>query len=171
MDTLEHTSVKILAVRSLMSLCRIEGRLPQEQLRACSTEKSTPQTQWEGIWEGCQPYRIQSASWKQPLCRAKLCSIFLISRASWWMPVPYRCHGNTSCHSLLPALTGRTGLNNMERSLIKLPARLGGLRIMNPTKCATVYHNNSANNTPLIFQWMDWSGSRKSLMSGWVLIR
>lgn len=49
-------------------------------------------------------------------------------------------------HSLLPALTGRTGLNDVEGNLIELPASLGGLGIMNPTKCALpqqLYVNNS----------------------------
>ena len=59
-------------------------------------------------------------------------------------------------HSLPPALTERTGLNDMKKKLIELPARLGGLGIMNPTKCATIYHNNSlwitAPLTTLILQ-------------------
>ena len=33
-------------------------------------------------------------------------------------------------HSFLPALTGRTGLNDMERNLLELPVRLGGLGMM-----------------------------------------
>ena len=50
-------------------------------------------------------------------------------------------------HNLLPALTGRTGLNNLERNLLELPARLGGLGIMNPTKNAEVHHNSSLRIT------------------------
>ena len=46
-------------------------------------------------------------------------------------------------HSFLPALTGRTGLNDMERNLLELPARLGGLGMMNPTRSATIHHCNS----------------------------
>ena len=46
-------------------------------------------------------------------------------------------------HSFLPALTGRTGLNDMERNLLELPARLGGLGIMNPTRSVTIHHCNS----------------------------
>ena len=49
-------------------------------------------------------------------------------------------------HSLLPALTGRTVLNDVEGNLIELPASLGGLGIMNPTKYALpqqLYVNNS----------------------------
>ena len=46
-------------------------------------------------------------------------------------------------YSFLPALTGRTGLNDMERNLLELPARLGGLGMMNPTRSATIHHCNS----------------------------
>ena len=45
-----------------------------EQLSACSIEKFWPQTQWEGRYEGRQPYRKQRASLKAPLCRANPCS-------------------------------------------------------------------------------------------------
>ena len=54
-------------------------------------------------------------------------------------------------HNLLPALTGRTGLNDLERNLLELPACLGGLGIMNPTKNAEVHHNSPLRITaPLI---------------------
>ena len=46
-------------------------------------------------------------------------------------------------HSFLPALTGRTGFNDLERNLLELPARLGGLGIMNPSRSATIHHCNS----------------------------
>ena len=36
----------------------------------------------------------------------------------------------------LPSLTGRQALSDAERELLALPARYGGLRILNPTKCA-----------------------------------
>ena len=36
--TCEHTSVNNVAVRSLISLCRIEGNPPLGQDKACSTE-------------------------------------------------------------------------------------------------------------------------------------
>ena len=71
MATLGHTSVSSLAVRSLMSLCLIEGRAPVGQLKACSTEKLQPHTQCEGIRVGFQPYRRHNASLKDPLWRAK----------------------------------------------------------------------------------------------------
>ena len=74
MATLGHTSVSSLAVRSLMSLCLIEGRAPVGQLKACSTEKLQPHTQCEGIRVGFQPYRRHNSSLKDPLWRAKLCS-------------------------------------------------------------------------------------------------
>ena len=74
MATLGHTSVSNLAVRSLMSLCLIEGRAPVGQLKAYSTEKLQPHTQCEGIRVGFQPYWRHNASLKDPLWRAKLCS-------------------------------------------------------------------------------------------------
>ena len=74
MATLGHTSVSSLAVRSLISLCLIEGRAPVGQLKACSTKKLQPHTQCEGIRVGFQPYRRHNASLKDPLWRAKLCS-------------------------------------------------------------------------------------------------
>ena len=43
--TFEQTSVISFAVRSLTSLCRMEGSPPQGQLKACSVEKVEPQTQ------------------------------------------------------------------------------------------------------------------------------
>ena len=33
---------------------------------------------------------------------------------------------------LIPAITGRLGISNLERDLFSLPARLGGLNIPNP---------------------------------------
>ena len=44
-----QTSVRRLAVKSLISLWRIEGNPPLGQERACSTEKEAPQTQCEGV--------------------------------------------------------------------------------------------------------------------------
>ena len=55
MATLGHTSVSNLAVRSLMSLCLIDGRAPLGQLKACSTEKLHPQTQCVGNLDGFHP--------------------------------------------------------------------------------------------------------------------
>ena len=45
--------------------------------------------------------------------------------------------------NFLPVLTGRTELNDFKRNLLELPARLGGLGIMNPTKCVDIHHRNS----------------------------
>ena len=38
------------------------------------------------------------------------------------------------CHHLIPALTGRIGITDMERDLLALPTRLGGLGIPDPLK-------------------------------------
>ena len=38
-------------------------------------------------------------------------------------------------YSFLPSLTGRQALSDAERKLLALPARHGGLGILNPTKC------------------------------------
>ena len=39
---------------------------------------------------------------------------------------------------LLPALTGKAGLTDSERGLLELPARLGGLGVVNPVRAATI---------------------------------
>ena len=64
-----HISVKNSAVISLISLCRIEGKPPQEQLKACSIVNFWSHTQREGSWSGCQPYLRHKASRKAPLWR------------------------------------------------------------------------------------------------------
>ena len=56
MATCEHTSVNNVAVRSLISLCRIEGvNPPLGQDKACSTEKDVPQAQCVEVRSGSQP--------------------------------------------------------------------------------------------------------------------
>ena len=47
----------------------------------------------------------------------------------------------------IPALTGRTGINDLERNLLELPARLGGLGIVNPMKTAANHHSSSLRIT------------------------
>ena len=44
---------------------------------------------------------------------------------------------NALRHRFLPALTGRTGFTDLERELFAIPARLGGLGILNPSKTAS----------------------------------
>ena len=51
---------------------------------------------------------------------------------------------DTIRHKLLPALTGRSAFTNVERDLISLPARLGGLGINDPTKVARQQFENSS---------------------------
>ena len=53
--TCKQISVNSFAVRSLISLCRIEDNPPLEQDRACSTEKDVPQAQYVGVQRGSQP--------------------------------------------------------------------------------------------------------------------
>ena len=48
---------------------------------------------------------------------------------------------------LLPALTGRSAISSLERELISLPARLGGLGIPNPTQQADIQYQNSRKIT------------------------
>ena len=50
-------------------------------------------------------------------------------------------------HNLLPALTGKTGINDLERNLLELPVRLGGLGIVNPAKTAAAHHDSSLHIT------------------------
>ena len=75
MHTSLHTSVRRVAVKSLISLCLIDGKPPLAHDKACSTEKEAPQAHFDGCLSGVQPYCSARASWKAPLCSAKLCSV------------------------------------------------------------------------------------------------
>ena len=51
----------------------------------------------------------------------------------------------------IPALTGQTAVNDLERDLFALPARLGGLGIFNPTQLTDFQHSTSKNvSAPLV---------------------
>ena len=51
---------------------------------------------------------------------------------------------------LIPALTGRPPPNDIERELLALPARLGGLALANPTQATNVeYHTSVKISGPL----------------------
>ena len=54
---------------------------------------------------------------------------------------------NAIWDQLLPALTGRSGLMDLERDLLALPTRHGGLGISNPTKLASHQFNQSQRGT------------------------
>ena len=47
-------------------------------------------------------------------------------------------------HCFLPALTGRMSFSDKERELLALPPQLGGLGIIDPTKCSQHQFNASA---------------------------
>ena len=52
---------------------------------------------------------------------------------------------------LLPAITGKSDISDMERDVIVLPARLGGLGIPNPTATSPTEHKASLRVTaPLV---------------------
>ena len=51
--------------------------------------------------------------------------------------------------NLLPSLTGRPPLNDIERDLLSLPARLGGIGIVNPSKCNHNFHASIKITEPL----------------------
>ena len=71
MDTLLQTSEMRLAVRSLISLCRMVGNPPLGQDRACSTEKLVPHVPVVGVCWGSQPYLRAMASLKAPFVERK----------------------------------------------------------------------------------------------------
>ena len=51
----------------------------------------------------------------------------------------------------LPALTGQNAPNNTERDLLALPARLGGIGIIDPTQLTASHYTTSKNvSTPLV---------------------
>ena len=47
-------------------------------------------------------------------------------------------------HWFLPSLTGRINFSDNQRELLALPARLGGLGIINPTSCSQHQFNSSS---------------------------
>ncbi len=51
--------------------------------------------------------------------------------------------------NLLPSLTGRPPLNNTERSLLGLPARLGGIGLLNPSTCNHYFDDSRKITEPL----------------------
>ena len=74
-------SVRNPAVMSLNSMWWIEGKPPWVQISACSTVKCWPQMQWDGRWEGGQPYCKQRASRNAPLWRAN--PVLECGKPSW----------------------------------------------------------------------------------------
>ena len=54
-------------------------------------------------------------------------------------------------HRLLPSLTGQNAFNDVDRDLMALPARLGGLGIIDPSRQSATQHNASMKITaPLV---------------------
>ena len=72
MQTSLHTSDKRLAVKSLISLCLIDGKPPLGQDKTCSTENWVPHSHSMGMREGSQPYLKHRASRKALLCKVNL---------------------------------------------------------------------------------------------------
>ena len=68
-----QTSRRRPAVKSLSSLCRIDGYPPLGHDRACVTVKSLPQAQSVGRDCGCQPQHRQRPSRKAVLCKQNPC--------------------------------------------------------------------------------------------------
>ena len=54
-QTLLQTSLRRSAVKSRISLCRMDGKPPFAHERACSTVKEEPQAHFEGSFLGVQP--------------------------------------------------------------------------------------------------------------------
>ena len=87
MQTSLQTSVRTLAVRSLISLCLIDGKLPVGQDRACSTENLTPHPQVDGTCKGYKGQmhhemhlcgvRNRILQWAEQLAKKRL---FLLSK-------------------------------------------------------------------------------------------
>ena len=57
---------------------------------------------------------------------------------------------NAIRHHLLPALTGRTGVTDLERDLFALPTRLGSLGIPDPSKTASDKFRSSERVSALL---------------------
>ena len=85
-STFEQTSVKISAVLSLTSLCRIAVKPLVGQDKQCSTENVSPQTQWERTSFSGQLYRTHNAPRNAALLMQKPCLLtatLLVWRASF----------------------------------------------------------------------------------------
>ena len=72
MRTSEQTSVRRFAVRSLISLCLMDGNPPLGYDKACSIENLVPHPHVMGDCNGCQLYLRARASWKALLCKPEL---------------------------------------------------------------------------------------------------
>ena len=61
-------------------------------------------------------------------------------------------------HKFLPALTGQSALPDAERDLLALPACLGGLSVIDPTRLSDSHHTSSKNvSAPLVSLILDQS--------------
>ena len=69
MHTSEQTSVRRFAVRSLISLCLMDGNPPLGHDKACSIQNHVPHPHVACDCNGCQLYLRARASWKALLCR------------------------------------------------------------------------------------------------------
>lgn len=87
-------------------------------------------------------------------------SAFVHGVSNWWNYV-LRTIPNTSelmtpmeqtiWYKLIPAITDRNAVSDIERNIFSLPCRLGGLRITNPTKSCTFQYDSSEKITaPLV---------------------
>ena len=50
-------------------------------------------------------------------------------------------------HNLIPVLTRKIGISDLERNLLELPVRLEGFGIVNPTNIADTHHDKSLKIT------------------------
>ena len=98
---------------SRSSLCLIEGRPPQGQFNACSTEKLLPLTQVVGR-PGRHPKCKQRASRKAPLWSAKPCSV--MGKAESQLEAPFSL-GSTYDAQICRATKARASLRSAEADL------------------------------------------------------
>ena len=92
-------------MRSLISLCLIDGNPPFGQDKACSTENWVPQSQLMGVRDGSHPYRKHRASRKALLCRVNPNSA--TGRAVSQLEAPFSWASSIERCSELPSVTGR----------------------------------------------------------------
>ena len=113
-----HVSVRNCAIMSRSSLCLIDGKTPQGQLKACSLVRSTPQTQFVGRSGGRHPYLRHIASLNAPLCRANPCSA--MGRAESQLEAPFSFETSSALCILLGKVLYKSVVRFFSSSLLIL---------------------------------------------------
>ena len=97
MDTLWHTSDNRAAVKSLISLCLIDGYPPLGHDSTCQTEKWVPQAQFSGAFAGLQPYNVEPKHHKRLLYGAQSHILQVHGRTESQVEAPFSWERSMAC--------------------------------------------------------------------------